>query len=123
MLVRRGRLHAGGHAGHGLRDRLEPVRRAAVRHEGRRLRQRPLERPRGSLLDDRGRPGRHRQQPDVHRPVLRRDEPAGSVVRVRALSPQETAASSHRTASTPTSTRSRSTRRTRPRSSRARTAA
>ena len=55
VLVRRGRLHAGRAARHGVRDRLEPVRRAAVQHERRRLRQRPLERPRGALLDHRGR--------------------------------------------------------------------
>ena len=35
-----------------------PVRRAAVQHERRRLRQRPLERPRGPLLEHRRRPGR-----------------------------------------------------------------
>ena len=38
VLVRRGRLHAGGLAGHRVRDRRLPVRRAAVQHEGRRLR-------------------------------------------------------------------------------------
>ena len=55
VLVRRGDLHAGRHARHGLRDRRQPVRRAAVRHEGRRLRKRRLERPRGALLEHRGR--------------------------------------------------------------------
>ena len=48
VLVRRGRLHAGRHARHRLRDRLVQLRRAAVQHEGRRLRERPLERPRGA---------------------------------------------------------------------------
>ena len=58
VLVRPERLHAGRHARHGLRDRVEPVRRAAVQHERRRLRQRPLQRPRGPLLRHRRRPGR-----------------------------------------------------------------
>ena len=53
VLVRRRGLHAGGPAGHGLRHRLVQLRRAAVQHEGRRLRERPLERPRGHLLADR----------------------------------------------------------------------
>ena len=48
VLVRQRRLHAGGHARHGVRDRLVHLRRAALQHEGRRLRERSLERPRAS---------------------------------------------------------------------------
>ena len=61
VLVRRGGLHAGRHARHGLRDRRQSVRRAAVRHEGCRLwlrhdaPQGAFERPRGALLEHRGR--------------------------------------------------------------------
>ena len=88
-----------------------PVRRAAVQHEGRRLRQRPLERPRGPLLDDRRRPRRRcdgTRQPHVHGSHLRRAEHAGAVVsrtRRTAASPP-CRACGRRTGSIPTSTRS-----------------
>ena len=102
----------------------QPVRRAAVRHEGRRLRKRSLERPRGALLEHRGRSRRPRTgHANVHRPVVRR---AGSRPRRGARTqPYFDNGCVHRarTASIPTSTRSRSIRAIRPRSSRARTAA
>src|SRR5437899_901265 len=56
VLVRPEGVHAARLPRHGLRHRLEPVRRAALRHEGRRLRQRPLQRSRGALLGHRRRP-------------------------------------------------------------------
>ena len=53
VLVRQRGLHAGGQARHGLRDRLIPLRRAALQHEGRGVRQRSLQRPRRPLLGHR----------------------------------------------------------------------
>jgi len=122
VLVRRRRLHAGGDAGHRLRDRLEPVRRAAVRHEGSRVRQRPIERTRGSCTR---RPRAIRTPPrTTGRSRICRTTPRTLLRRgVRTSRTSTTAASWHRTASIRTSTRSRSTRRIRRRSSKAPTAA
>ena len=65
-----------------------------------------------------GDPDGSRTTSHVHRPVVRRPGHRGAVVRVRALL-RATGASARRTGSIPTSTRSSSTRGTRPRSSRA----
>ena len=86
VLVRPTGLYAGRDARHRLRDRVEPVRRAAVRHEWRRLRKRSLQRPRGPLLRHRRGSGRlSDQSSNLYRPVVRCDDRPPVVVRVRAV--------------------------------------